>query len=49
MIIQNCNPLLVILSKIESIIADQKTQYPDLNDEEIIEFIKIKFSIENRS
>jgi hypothetical protein len=49
MIIQNCNPLLVILTKIESIIADQKTQHPNLNDEEIIEFIKIKFSIENRS
>lgn len=49
MIIQNCTPLLVILTKIESIIPDQKTQHPNLNDEEIIEFIKIKFSIENRS
>ena len=49
MIIQNCNPLLVILTKIESIIADHKTQHPYLSDEEIIEFIKIKFSIENRS
>ena len=49
MIIQNCNPQLVVLTKIESIIADQKTQHPNLNDEEIIEFLKIKFSIENRS
>ena len=49
MIIQNCNPLLVILTKIESIIADHKTQHPHLNDEEIIEFIKYKFSIENNS
>jgi hypothetical protein len=49
MIIQNCNLLLVIISKIESIIAEQKTQHPQLNDEEIIEFLKIKFSIENRS
>ena len=49
MIIQNCHPLLAIITKIESIIADQKTQHPHLNDEEIIEFIKIKFSIENRS
>lgn len=49
MIIQNCNPLLVILTKIESLIAEQKTQHPYLNDEEIIEFLKIKFSIENNS
>ena len=49
MIVQNCNLLLVVISKIESLIAEQKTQHPNLNDEEIIEFIKIKFSIENRS
>ena len=49
MIIQNCNLLLVIISKIESLIAEEKTQYPNLNDEEIIEFLKLKFSIENRS
>ena len=49
MVIQNCNPLLVILSKIESIITDHKIQHPHLNDEEIIEFIKYKFSIENKS
>ena len=49
MIIQNCNPLLVVISKIESLIDEQKTQHPNLNDEEIIEFLKIKFSIENRS
>ncbi len=49
MIIQNCNPLLVVISKIESLITEQKTQHPHLSDEEIIEFLKIKFSIENRS
>jgi hypothetical protein len=49
MIIQNCNLLLVIISKIEEIVAEQKTQHPHLNDEEIIEILKIKFSIENRS
>lgn len=49
MIIQNCNLLLVILTKIESIVLEQKTQHPNLSDEEIIEFIKYKFSIENRS
>jgi hypothetical protein len=49
MIIHNCNLLLVIISKIESLIAEKKTQHPYLNDEEIIEFLKIKFSIENRS
>ena len=49
MVVQNCNLLLVILSKIESIVAEQKTQHPNLNDEELIEFIKNKFSIENRS
>ncbi len=49
MIIQKCNLLLVVITKIESLIAEQKTQHPSLNDEEIIEFLKIKFSIENRS
>ena len=49
MIIQNCNLLLVVISKIESLIAEQRAQHPDLNDEEIIEFLKFKFSIENRS
>ena len=49
MIIQNCNPLLVILSKIEAIMIEQKIQHPYLSDEEIIEFIKYKFSIENIS
>lgn len=49
MIVQNCNLLLVVISKIESLIAEQKTQHPQLNDEEIIEFLKIKFSTENRS
>lgn len=49
MIVQNCNLLLVIISKIESLIAEQKTQHPYASDEDIIEFLKIKFSIENRS
>jgi hypothetical protein len=49
MVIQNCNLLLVIITKIESLIAEQKTQHPYLNDEEIIESLKNKFSIENRS
>lgn len=49
MIIQNCNLLLVIISRIEELIAEQRTQHPNLNDEEIIEFLKYKFSIENRS
>jgi hypothetical protein len=49
MIIQNSNLLLIIISKIESIIAEEKTQHPDLNDEEIIESIKYKFAITNRS
>ena len=49
MIIQDCNLLLVILSKIESIVVEQKAQHPYLSDEEIIESIKNKFSDENRS
>lgn len=49
MIIQNCSVLLVIISKIESLIVEQKAQHPDLNDEEIIEKIKYKFKTENCS
>jgi hypothetical protein len=49
MIVQNCHLLLVVITKIESLIAEQKTQHPDLNDEEIIEILKLKFSLENRS
>lgn len=49
MIIQNCNLLLVVISKIELLIAEQKAQHPCASDEDIIEFLKIKFSIENRS
>ncbi|MBC7540898.1 MAG: hypothetical protein H7281_18905 [Bacteriovorax sp.] len=40
MIIQNCNLLLEIITKIELMITDQKTQQPDLSDEEIINLIK---------
>ena len=49
MIIQNCPLLLVILTKIESLIVEQRTQQPHLNDEEIIEYLKNKFQRENRS
>ncbi len=49
MIIQNCPLLLVILTKIESLIVEEKAQQPNLSDEEIIEFLKIKFQRENRS
>jgi hypothetical protein len=49
MIVQNCNLLLVVITKIESLITEQKAQHPDLSDEDIIEFLKYKFSIENRS
>ncbi|MGZ3788304.1 MAG: hypothetical protein ACXVLQ_07255 [Bacteriovorax sp.] len=48
MIVQNCNLLLVILSKIESMILDQKTQHPHLSDEEIIEQLKIRLRLENK-
>ncbi len=43
MIIQDCNLLLVILTKIESIVLEQKAQHPHLSDEEIIDSIKKKF------
>ncbi len=49
MIIQNCPLLLVILTKIESLIVEQRTQQPELSDEEIIEFLKNKFQRENCS
>lgn len=49
MIIQNCNLLLVVITKVEELITEYKAQHPSLSDEEIIEFLKYKFSIENRS
>lgn len=49
MIVQNCNPLLVVISRIESIIEQIKIQNPKLADEEIIELLKKKFSLENNS
>lgn len=49
MIVQNCNPLLVVISRIESIIEEIKIQNSKLSDEEIIELLKKKFSIENNS
>ncbi len=48
MVIQNSNLLLVILSKIESMIADSKTQHPNLSDEEIIEHLRKRLSEENK-
>lgn len=49
MIVQNCNPLLVVISRIETLIAETKVQYPLLSDEEIIAILKNKFSKENNS
>lgn len=48
MIIQNCTLLLEIITKIESMISDQRTQHPDLSDEEIIDQLKIKLRNENK-
>lgn len=48
MIIQNCTLLLEILTKIESMIVEQKTQRPDLSDEEIIDQLKLKLRSENK-
>lgn len=47
MIVQSCDVLLVIISKIESMITEQKTQCPNLSDEEIFEQIKINLGLEN--
>lgn len=43
MIIRECPFLVLLLDKIELFISDEKSQHPDLTDEEIIERIKIKF------
>lgn len=48
MIVQNCTLLLEIITKIESMITDQKTQQPQLSDEEIIDHIKLKLRNENK-
>ncbi|MDO9182360.1 MAG: hypothetical protein Q7U04_08115 [Bacteriovorax sp.] len=48
MIVQNCTLLLEIITKIESMISDQKTQQPNLSDEEIIDQIKKKLRVENK-
>lgn len=48
MIVQNCNLLLEIITKIESMISDQKNQQPFLSDEEIIDVIKLKLRSENK-
>lgn len=47
MIVQNCNPLLVIISKIESLISEQKARNPELTDEEILTLLSRKISEEN--
>jgi hypothetical protein len=47
MIIQNCPLLLVVITKIEELILEQKTQTPHLSDEEIIESLKKKLALEN--
>ena len=47
MIIQNCPLLLVVITKIEDLILEQKAQEPQLSDEEIIESLKKKLAIEN--
>ena len=47
MIIQNCNFLLEIITKIELMITDQKTQHPYLTDEEIIDHIQKTLRLEN--
>ncbi|MDD4973593.1 MAG: hypothetical protein PHY93_04545 [Bacteriovorax sp.] len=48
MIVQNCNLLLEIITKIELMITEQKTQRPDLSDEEIIDQIKNNLRLENK-
>lgn len=47
MIIQNCPLLLVVITKIEELTLEQKTQEPLLSDEEIIESLKKKLALEN--
>ncbi len=47
MIIQNCPLLLVVITKIEELILEQKAQLPHLSDEEIIESLKKKLAKEN--
>lgn len=49
MIVQNCPLLLEIITRIESMVSEQKTQRPDLNDEEIIDLIKLKLKRENKA
>lgn len=48
MIVQNCTLLLEIITQIETMISDQKTQQPHLSDEEIIDQIKFKLRRENK-
>jgi hypothetical protein len=43
MLVQNCPFLLTIIGHIEELIVEQKTQHPELSDEEIIENIKYIF------
>jgi hypothetical protein len=48
MIIQNSTVLLEVISKIESMMTDQLNQQPNLSDEEIINFLKLKLQSENK-
>lgn len=44
MIVRSCPIFMMILSKIEHLILDQKSQNPNLTDEEIIEILKNKLN-----
>lgn len=48
MIVQNSTLLLEVISKIESMIADQQGQLPHLSDEEVINLLKLKLRNENK-
>lgn len=48
MVVQNCNLLLVVISKIESLISEQKAKFPELSDDEILTLLTKKISEENR-
>lgn len=48
MLIQNCNLLLVVITKIESMIADSKAQHPNLSDEEIFDQLRKALGQQNK-
>jgi hypothetical protein len=49
MIVRECSLLFLVISKLESLIADEKSQHPNLSDEEIIEKLKYKIATQNKS